>query len=188
MPIRAARFAIRYFIGSVLIMWTLSITSAIFLWMVCINQIIQAFFSYSCPASSSRSKYASPIVFVLRRPLRRSAHALTFYREHLGAQVIMLMGFKGAPTGNKPDNGCASIPPNSDERRTVGGEIFQCAVERWTSADAYMETFFAKRFGMVQDKFGVSWMVLCGVMSHLPDLAGTTLARLTSYLSQGETT
>jgi PhnB protein len=135
----------------------------------------------------------------------RCEEALTFYREQLGAQVIMMMRFKENPDANQADNtasGC-SLPPGSEEKimhtAFMVGDSMMMASDGMCSgkaefkgvslsltandvpqAEKYFnalsnggqvqmpmtETFFAKRFGMVQDKFGVSWMVLGGVMSH----------------------
>jgi PhnB protein len=130
----------------------------------------------------------------------RCEEALTFYRERLGAQVIMLMRFKENPEAGKAEtaSGC-SLPPGTDEKImhtafTIGDSMLMASdgmcsgkaefkgvslslsandeqqAENYFSALSdggqvqmpMTQTFFAKRFGMVQDKFGVSWMVLGG--------------------------
>jgi PhnB protein len=135
----------------------------------------------------------------------RCEEALNFYREHLGAQTVMMMRFKDNPDAGKAEapSGC-SMPEGTGEKImhcafTVGdsmvmasdgmcsGKASFAGISLSLSADSPEQaeerfnalanggqvqmpmgpTFFAKRFGMVQDKFGVSWMVLGG-MEHVP--------------------
>jgi PhnB protein len=131
----------------------------------------------------------------------RCEEAVTFYREQLGAQVIMMMRFKENPDSGKSEaaSGC-SMPPGTEEKImhcafTVGDSMLMASdgmcsgkanfagvslsltANDEQQAEKYFaslsdggqvqmpmtQTFFAKRFGMVQDKFGVSWMILGGV-------------------------
>jgi PhnB protein len=131
----------------------------------------------------------------------RCEEALSFYREQLGAQMVMMMRYKENPEADKPEtaSGC-SLPPSSDDKIMhasfmVGDAMLMASdgmcsgkpqfsgislslntpdeqqAERYFNALSsggqvqmpMTQTFFAKRFGMVQDKFGVSWMVLGGM-------------------------
>ncbi|KND59882.1 PhnB protein putative DNA binding 3-demethylubiquinone-9 3-methyltransferase domain protein [Candidatus Burkholderia verschuerenii] len=149
----------------------------------------------------------------------RCEEAITFYREHLGAQTVMMMRFKENPEAGKAQasEGCG-MPAGSEDKimhyaLMIGDSMIMASdgmcsgkpnfagislsltandeqqAEKYFAAlgnggqvqMAMTQTFFAKRFGMVQDKFGVSWMVLGGMESQLAyRLAGTLLARLSS--------
>jgi PhnB protein len=114
--------------------------------------------------------------------------ALAYYEQHLGAKVVMKMTFDQMPEPKMFPPGMekgilhakitigdtdvlASDGPNVEPMRsayltlavdsneeaeriykalTDGGEVFM----------AISETFFAHRFGMLRDKFGVNWMVI----------------------------
>lgn len=118
------------------------------------------------------------------------AQAFRFYEQHLGGKVTMMMthgeapnqdqvppGWKDAILHARMDIGgtvllAADVPPDrfqpmrsayltltldsSDEAERVyallsdGGQIFM----------PMEETFFARRFAMLRDKFGTSWMLL----------------------------
>jgi PhnB protein len=122
----------------------------------------------------------------------RCEEAIEFYKENLGAQVGMMMRFKEAPEDHKPSPGadnkimhaCLSIHGTpvmlSDGRVQNKPEFkgFALSLDAKDSADGermfnalaqggqvqmpLMETFFAKSFGMVADKFGVGWMIVAG--------------------------
>ncbi|KIG08664.1 MULTISPECIES: VOC family protein [Caballeronia] len=134
----------------------------------------------------------------------RCEEAVTFYREHLGAQVLMMMRFRDNPDASKEGaseaaSGC-SMPAGSEDKVmhtafTIGDSMLMASdgmcsgkpnfagvslsltANDEQQAEKYFnalgnggqvqmpmtQTFFAKRFGMVQDRFGVSWMVLGGV-------------------------
>jgi PhnB protein len=114
--------------------------------------------------------------------------ALAYYEQHLGAKTVMKMTFDQMPDPKMMPPGMekgvlhakieigdtevlASDGPNVEPMRsayltlavdsneeaeriykvlTDGGEVFM----------AMGETFFAHRFGMLRDKFGVNWMVI----------------------------
>jgi PhnB protein len=136
----------------------------------------------------------------------RCEEAITFYREHLGAQVVMMMRYSENPEANKSEtaSGCG-IPPGSENKImhsafTIGdsllmgsdgmcsgkpefkGVSLSLSADDEQQAEKYFNalsnggqvqmpmqpTFFAKRFGMVSDKFGVTWMVLGGVAASHP--------------------
>ena len=121
--------------------------------------------------------------------------ALDFYRDALGAEVIMLMRYSEAP--DAPPDGM--VAPGSENKvmhcsfkvgdatlmasdgSCHGKPIFQgvtlsLTVKTKEEAETLfnklgaggqvqmplMETFFSPRFGMVADRFGVSWMVIVG--------------------------
>ncbi|MDR5857625.1 VOC family protein [Caballeronia sp. LZ062] len=134
----------------------------------------------------------------------RCEEAVSFYREQLGAQVVMTMRFRDNPDagkdgGSEAASGC-SMPPGSEDKimhtaftigesmlmasdgmcsgkPNFGGVSLSLSANDEQQAEKFFDalsnggqiqmpmtrTFFAKRFGMVQDKFGVSWMVLGGV-------------------------
>ena len=122
----------------------------------------------------------------------RCEEAVEFYRNALGAEVMMLMRFKDSPE----PQGCP-LPPGSETKvmhmsfrigettvmasdgRCSGQPSFQgfslsltvpdeAEAERRFAALAdggqvqmpLTKTFFASRFGMVADRFGVSWMII----------------------------
>ncbi len=118
--------------------------------------------------------------------------AFRFYEKHLGGKITMISTFKelpdpaNIPVGAKEDDVLharieiggtvlmgADIP-NAEPMRSAyltltlkkteeaekiyailseGGEIFM----------KMEETFFAKRFAMLRDKFGTNWMLLCEI-------------------------
>ena len=119
----------------------------------------------------------------------RCEEAVEFYREALGAEVVMLVRFKDSPDP-------AMAPPGGGDKvmhmafrvgettvlasdgRCSGRPGFQgfalsltatddAQAERFFTALAeggqvqmpLTKTFFSSRFGMVADRFGVSWMV-----------------------------
>jgi PhnB protein len=128
----------------------------------------------------------------------RCEEALDFYREKLGAEVLMLMRFKDAPPDDgPPPEGCAPPPSGSGDKvmhvsfklgdTTLMASDGNCqgkpkfegvslsltlpddaAAERAFAALAeggsvqmpIGPSFFATRFGMVADRFGVNWMVV----------------------------
>jgi len=122
----------------------------------------------------------------------RCEEAITFYKKALGAEVQMLMRFKEGPDQNMcaPGNeekimhACVKVGGMpvmmSDGRAQMQPKFegFALSLDAKDEADAerlfaaladggkvqmpLTETFFAKRFGMVADRFGVGWMLLAG--------------------------
>lgn len=120
----------------------------------------------------------------------RCEEALTFYRGALGAEVTMLMRFKDSPdpgmvapgAGDKVMHASVRIGDTTvmaSDGRCQGSQDFhgfslsltvpnEVEAERVFGALAeggqvqmpLTKTFFSPRFGMVADRFGVSWMVL----------------------------
>ena len=120
----------------------------------------------------------------------RCEEALTFYRAALGAEVTELHRFQDSPeqgmvppgAGNKvmhasfrigdtmvlaSDGRCAGQPnfqgfalsltvPNDAEAE----RRFASLAEGGQVQMPLTKTFFASRFGMVADRFGVSWMII----------------------------
>ena len=120
----------------------------------------------------------------------RSDEMLDFYKKALGAQVKMLMRFKEAPdqsnmspgSGDKVMHAAFTVGDTevmiSDgmNKGTPKFDGFALTVQAKDAAEAekffkalteggevtmpLAETFFAKSFGMLKDKFGVNWMVI----------------------------
>jgi PhnB protein len=120
----------------------------------------------------------------------RCEEALEFYKSKLGAKVEMLMRFKEnpEPTANPPGSddkvmhACMRIGDAAvmaSDGRCTSRPSFQGFSLSLTAKDAaearrlfaalgeggqvqmpMAQTFFSPAFGMVADKFGVSWMVI----------------------------
>jgi PhnB protein len=126
----------------------------------------------------------------------RCEEAFEFYRRALGAESVMLMRFKDAPAGGRPNEGCAAPAPDGNKIMHMAFRIgetlifasdghcqgqtrfhgFSLALQPSDAAEAerlfnalaeggtiqmpLTETFFSPRFGMVEDCFGISWMIV----------------------------
>jgi PhnB protein len=116
------------------------------------------------------------------------AEALRFYEKHLGAQVGMMMTHGQAPDQSavKPEwkdavlHATLSIGntelmaadiPNAQPMRSAylslgvdsdpeAERIFSALSDGGRILMPMQETFFASRFGQVQDRFGINWMIL----------------------------
>ncbi len=119
----------------------------------------------------------------------RCEEAIEFYRKALGAEVTMLLRFKDAPvpsmctpgSENKVMHASLQIGETvilaSDGRCTgemsFAGFSLSLTLKNVTDADRFFaaladggqvqmplaKTFFSPSFGMVADRFGVSWMI-----------------------------
>lgn len=120
----------------------------------------------------------------------RAEEAIEFYKKALGAKVEMTMRFKDAPdqsmispgSGEKVMHAAVKIGDATlliSDGRNTGKPNFQgfsLTIYAKDEAEAdklfgalgaggevrmpMEKTFFAKRFGMVADKFGVGWMII----------------------------
>jgi len=120
----------------------------------------------------------------------RCEEAIEFYKKAVGAKVEMMMRMKDAPDKSMctPANEnkvmhCAfkvgdSVVLGSDGRNTghpdfkgfsltinakdnaEADRLFNALADGGQVQMAMSETFFASRFGMVADKFGIGWMVI----------------------------
>jgi PhnB protein len=120
----------------------------------------------------------------------RCEEAVEFYRESVGAKVEALMRFKDNPdpgmcppgAGEKVMHTCFRIGDTvvmASDGRCTGQPSFQgfsLSLSASTEAEAerlfgalgnggqvqmpLSMTFFSPRFGMVADRFGVSWMII----------------------------
>ncbi len=120
----------------------------------------------------------------------RSEEMIEFYKKALGAQVRMLMRFKEAPdqsnmspgSGEKVMHAAFTIgdtevmisdgmnkgsPKFDGFALTVQAKdvpeaekFFKALTDGGEVTMPLAETFFAKSFGMLKDKFGVHWMVI----------------------------
>ena len=120
----------------------------------------------------------------------RCEEAIEFYRTALSAEVMMLMRFKDSPEPNScapgsenkvmhaslrigdttlmaSDGRCQGKPTFEgfslsltapDE--TEAERLFATLVDGGQVQMPLTKTFFSPRFGMVADRFGVSWMIL----------------------------
>jgi len=122
----------------------------------------------------------------------RCAEALKFYEIHLGSKTQMKMTWGESPMSEKitpqwkdkiihatfvldgQELGAADSPPEYYERPqglsiTLGidspGEaerVFKALSENGEVSMPIQETFWARRFGMCVDQFGIPWMINCG--------------------------
>ena len=120
----------------------------------------------------------------------RCDEALEFYKKTLGAEVTMLMRFKEAPDPQMCPVGAENKVMHANVRigdavvmasdgRCLGQPSFQgfsLSINVPNEAEAerlfglladggevqmpLAKTFFSTRFGMVADRFGVSWMII----------------------------
>jgi PhnB protein len=120
----------------------------------------------------------------------RCEEAIAFYRSALGAEVTRLLRFKESPDQSMVSPGVANKVMHAGFRvgettimasdgRCLGGTTFQGFSLALTVADdaeaerrfaalaeggqvqmPLTKTFFSSRFGMVADRFGVTWMVI----------------------------
>jgi PhnB protein len=119
----------------------------------------------------------------------RTEEALEFYRARLGAEVQMLMRFKECPDSmpNPPpgdkvmhssfrigdtmvmasDGNCAGRPAFQGFSLSISApdeaaakRLFASLSEGGQVQMPLAKTFFSPAFGMVADRFGVSWMVV----------------------------
>ena len=116
--------------------------------------------------------------------------ALEFYKKAIGAKTEMMMRFKDSPDTKMctPENkekimhvcfkvgdtaifasdGMNKGKPNFDgfslsinaKDAAEAEKLFKALGDGGAVTMPLMETFFAKSFGMLKDKFGVNWMVL----------------------------
>jgi len=120
----------------------------------------------------------------------RCEEAINFYKKAVGAEVQMLMHYKDAPdksmvapgTEDKVMHACIKVgdsPVMLSDGRCTGKQNFQGFALSLTVPDEaeakkrfaalgeggqvqmpLSKTFFSPSFGMVADRFGVSWMVI----------------------------
>jgi len=123
----------------------------------------------------------------------RCQEAIDFYRTTLGAEVLMQMAFKDSPTptGQPPeaadkvmhacvcigdtqmfmsDGMCRGAPTFNGFSLSLiltddaeAARVFAALADGGAVNMPLDKTFFASSFGMVNDRFGVSWMVLVQV-------------------------
>ena len=120
----------------------------------------------------------------------RCEEAFAFYKAALGAEVTALMRFKDSPApqppgtlppgsenkvmhgamriGNTASDGHCNGKPNfggfsltlSVATAAAAERIFAALGDGGTVQMPLSQTFFASRFGMLADRFGVGWMVI----------------------------
>jgi PhnB protein len=120
----------------------------------------------------------------------RCDEAIEFYKEALGAEVVMLMHYKDAPdpsmrspaTDNKvmhanlrigdttvlaSDGRCQGKPNFEGFSLTImasndaeADRLFAALGKGGEVQMPMAKTFFSSRFGMVADQFGVGWMII----------------------------
>ena len=119
----------------------------------------------------------------------RCDEALEFYKKAVGAEIGVVMRFSEAPEGacapgsgnkvmhssfkvgdtllmatdgnnaGKPEFKGISLSINAKDEAEAD-RLFSALGDGGQVQMAMEKTFFAKRFGMVADKFGVSWMII----------------------------
>jgi PhnB protein len=122
----------------------------------------------------------------------RCEEAVKFYQEAVGAEVEMMMRFKDSPDQSMVSPGSADKVMHvsmkigdsqvmASDGRCTGQPAFNGISLSLTVADdaeaerrfaalqdggrvtmPLTKTFFASKFGMVADRFGVNWMVMAG--------------------------
>jgi PhnB protein len=122
----------------------------------------------------------------------KTEEALEFYKSKLGAQVEFMMRYKDNPdpkynppnSGEKVMHSCFRVGDTqvmASDGNCTGKPSFQGFSLTFNAADEadakrrfsalaeggqvnlpLSETFFAKSFGMVADRFGLNWMVMAG--------------------------
>lgn len=120
----------------------------------------------------------------------RAEEALAFYTSALGAELTAMMRYKESPdpayvppgSGDKimhaelrvgettvmiSDGMCGGSPAFEGVSLAIGAasaseaeRLFAALADGGQVQMPMAETFFAERFGMVADRFGVSWMVI----------------------------
>jgi len=96
--------------------------------------------------------------------------AIEFYRKALGAEIEMMMRFKESPEPPPP----GAVPPGCSADK-LGFQGFSLSLSVPTEAEAdrafntladggqvkmpLMKTFFSPRFGMLEDRFGIGWII-----------------------------
>src|SRR6266705_2852354 len=86
----------------------------------------------------------------------RCEEALEFYRSVLGAEVEMLSRFKDAPEPGMAQPGMENKVMHASFRI---GETLLMASDGGKVTMPLEKTFWAPKFGMLEDRFGVGWMV-----------------------------
>ena len=117
--------------------------------------------------------------------------AFKFYEQVLGGKIIAMMPYEGTPAADHMPAGMRNkvihariqvgdtvlMGSDSPPERTSRPAGFALSVQLDTAAEAERvfgalsaggrvdvpmgQTFFAVRFGMFKDRFGVPWMVIC---------------------------
>jgi len=118
--------------------------------------------------------------------------AFKFYQQYLGGTIQIMMTNGDSPIADQVPSEWhgkimhstlivgqttlmgADVPPDHYEKPTgfsigiqindasVAERIFNALSESGTVTMPLQQTFWAKRFGMVVDRFGIPWMVNCG--------------------------
>lgn len=122
----------------------------------------------------------------------RCEEAISFYKQAVGAETEMVMRWKDAPDPSMctdanrdkimhsavrigdtvilaSDGRCEGTPKFDGINLTLSvsddaeaGRVFEALGEGGTVTMPLAKTFFASSFGMLSDRFGVSWMVIAG--------------------------
>ena len=117
--------------------------------------------------------------------------AFRFYETHLGGKITVMMSQRDAPGPNKPLPGSENViihaRMNIGHTELIGNDVPPERFQPMRSAYLYLsldspeeaerihalladggeifmlleETFFARRFSMLRDRFGMSWSIIC---------------------------
>lgn len=118
--------------------------------------------------------------------------AFKFYEKCLGARITLMMPYKGSPVANQVPAAwhskilhselsigdgvltAADVPPDQYQKPrgfsvtlnikdpADAERIFHAMAENGGVQLPLQETFWALRFGMLVDRFGIPWMINCG--------------------------
>lgn len=121
----------------------------------------------------------------------RCAEAFRFYEQLLGGKIVMMQTHGESPMADKTPSGWqdaiiharlmigdqvlmgSDAPPEhfspaqgfsvslQVDRAEEAERVFAALVENGTTQMPMQQTFWAERFGMLTDRFGIPWMVNC---------------------------
>ncbi|MGD0570936.1 MAG: VOC family protein [Candidatus Sulfotelmatobacter sp.] len=117
--------------------------------------------------------------------------AFRFYEKCLGGKIVFMMPYEGSPVADQAPNGCSqkilhatlnvgaqvlqgADAPSSRYQKPQGisvsldikdpaeaERVFHSLAENGLVQLPIQETFWALRFGMLVDRFGIPWMINC---------------------------
>lgn len=83
--------------------------------------------------------------------------AFKYYERVLGGKIHTMLPHEGAPGASQAGFSVSIQLKDAKE----GERIFNALAEGGKVKMPFAETFWAARFGMLTDKFGIPWMINC---------------------------